>query len=52
VTNLDTQLAQLETAQLVRRANDAEAAFQFKHTLTQETVYQSLLRAKRREIHA
>jgi tetratricopeptide (TPR) repeat protein len=50
--NLDTQLAQLETAQLVRRANDAEAAFQFKHTLTQETVYQSLLRAKRREIHA
>jgi tetratricopeptide (TPR) repeat protein len=50
--NLDTSLAQLETAQLVRRADDAETAFQFKHTLTQETVYQSLLRAQRREIHA
>ena len=50
--NLITQLAQLETAQLVRRVEDAESAFQFKHTLTQETVYQSLLRAKRREVHA
>ncbi|MDE3090294.1 MAG: hypothetical protein KGJ80_13010, partial [Chloroflexota bacterium] len=50
--NLESQLAQLETAQLVRRADDAETAFQFKHTLAQETVYQSLLRAKRREIHA
>ena len=50
--NLDTQLIQLETAQLVRRAEGAESAFQFKHTLTQETVYASLLRAKRREVHA
>jgi tetratricopeptide (TPR) repeat protein len=49
--NLAVQLDQLESAQLVRRAEDSEPAFQFKHTLTQETVYQSLLRAKRREIH-
>jgi len=49
---LTASLAQLETADLVRRATDAEPGYQFKHTLTQETVYQSLLRAKRREIHA
>jgi tetratricopeptide (TPR) repeat protein len=50
--DLNTQLTQLETAQLVRRAEDAESAFQFKHTLTQETVYGSLLRARRRLVHA
>lgn len=50
--DLNTQLIQLETAQLVRRAEDAESAFQFKHTLTQETVYGSLLRARRRLVHA
>ncbi len=50
--NLDAQLAQLETADLVRRAIGTEFSFQFRHTLTQETIYQSLLRAKRREMHA
>ncbi len=50
--NLDIQLAQLEAADLVRHAVDAEFTFQFRHTLTQETVYESLLRARRREIHA
>ncbi len=49
--NLDNQLAELESAQIVRRAEDPELAYLFKHTLTQETAYQSLLQKRRREIH-
>ncbi len=49
--SLDTRLAQLEHAQLVRRADDSDPAYLFKHTLTQETAYQSLLVKARREIH-
>ena len=49
--NLDTWLAQLEGAQLVRQLEHVEATYQFRHTLTQETVYQSLLRSTRREVH-
>ncbi len=48
---LTTQLEQLENAQLVRRAPDEELSYLFKHTLTQETAYESLLLKKRREIH-
>ncbi|MBI5649830.1 MAG: hypothetical protein HZC40_05185 [Chloroflexi bacterium] len=48
---LDSTLTQLERAQLVRQLNDVEATYQFRHTLTQETIYQSLLRTTRREIH-
>lgn len=50
--NVNGALAQLEATQIIRRADDNDPSFQFKHTLAQETVYQSLLRAKRREIHA
>lgn len=46
---IETILSQLETAQLVRAAGEWE--YLFKHTLTQETVYESLLRSTRREIH-
>ncbi len=49
--SLDTQLAQIENAQLVRRLPDAELAYLFKHALTQETAYESLLLKTRREIH-
>jgi tetratricopeptide (TPR) repeat protein len=49
--SLDARLGQLENAQLVRRADDPELAYLFKHTLTQETAYQSLLLKTRREIH-
>ena len=54
--NLATQLTQLESAQLVRRADDPSAgsgdlAYLFKHTLTQETTYASLLKKRRSEIH-
>lgn len=48
---VDHQLDRLEMAQLVRRSDDQEAAYLFKHTLTQETAYQSLLQKRRREVH-
>jgi tetratricopeptide (TPR) repeat protein len=48
---LAVQLAQLENAQLVRRAADEEMAYLFKHALTQEAAYETLLVKKRREIH-
>ena len=49
---LHSTLTELERAQLVRQLNDIEATYQFRHTLTQETIYQSLLRTTRREIHS
>jgi hypothetical protein len=42
--NLQTQLAQLETAQLVHHLADEEPAYIFRHTLTQESAYDSLLK--------
>ncbi len=48
---LDTLLTQLETAQLVRRADNAELEYLFKHTLTQETAYESLLKQDRKRLH-
>ncbi len=48
--NLDTELTELENAQLVHCAEDEELACLFKHTLTQEAAYESLLLKKRREI--
>ena len=48
---IDQTLEKLEAAQLVRRADDPELAYSFKHTLTQETAYQSLLQKRRREVH-
>ncbi len=49
--NLDRSLAQLENSQLIRRAEDLDVAYAFKHTLSQETAYASLLVKKRREVH-
>jgi predicted ATPase len=48
---LGAQLDRLENAQLLRRADDSELAYSFKHTLTQKTAYQSLLQKRRREVH-
>lgn len=48
---LTRQLGQLENIQLVRRLNDADPAYMFKHVLAQETTYQSLLVKTRRDIH-
>ncbi|MGB8644915.1 MAG: hypothetical protein WCF84_06740 [Anaerolineae bacterium] len=44
-------LAQLENAQLVGNGAGNELVYRFKHALTQEAAYQSLLVKKRREIH-
>jgi tetratricopeptide (TPR) repeat protein len=49
--NLETQLAQLESAQLVHSASEDERTYVFKHNLTQEAAYESLLLKQRREIH-
>ncbi len=57
--NLDAQLVQLENAQLVRRLVEEDPssgsgqglAYLFKHALTQEAAYESLLLRARREIH-
>ncbi len=49
--NLFTQLAQLESAQLIRRLADEDLTYLFKHALTQEAAYQSLLLKTRREMH-
>ena len=49
--NLVSQLDQLETAQLVRRADEPDVAYLFKHALTRESAHESLLRKDRREIH-
>ncbi|HEX7588335.1 MAG TPA: hypothetical protein VF478_08480 [Anaerolineae bacterium] len=46
-----TQLAQLESAQLVRRTSDPDRSYIFKHALTQDTAYESLLHAQRRDLH-
>lgn len=44
-------LGELEAAGLVHRLSESEPAYLFKHTLTQETAYQSLLNRSRRDIH-
>jgi tetratricopeptide (TPR) repeat protein len=48
---IETTLAQLESAQLVRRLSDEDLAYIFKHVFTQDAAYQSLLVKQRREIH-
>lgn len=49
---LDTHLAQLQRADLVReKARRPELEYMFKHSLTQEAAYDSLLLERRREFH-
>lgn len=50
--NLESQLAQLDAQQIIRQVSASELEYMFKHTLTQETVYQALLKKARRDIHA
>src|SRR5919202_249990 len=49
--DLDAQLAKLEDAQLVRHLAEEELTYLFKHALTQETAYESLLHKTRRDLH-
>lgn len=51
MADVESRLFQLESAQLVRRLTEEEGTFIFKHTLTQEVAYGSLLLKKRSEIH-
>lgn len=48
---LNVQLAQLEDAQLVLRAPDEDSVYLFNNALTLESVYESLLLKRRKEIH-
>ena len=48
---VESQLAKLEIAELVRRAHEAELTYLFKHGLVQETAYGSLLKQDRKRLH-
>ena len=50
---LDDALAQLVNAELIfRRGTPPDAEYTFKHALVQDTAYGTLLRGRRRQIHA
>ncbi len=51
MNGLTEQLKQLENAELVRSLPDDDRAFLFKHALTHESAYESLLLKERRAIH-
>ena len=51
-TCVDNDLSCLETNELIReRVRDPELEYMFRHALTQETAYESLLAARRKELH-
>ncbi len=50
--NIDPLLTQLENVQLLHRLSEPpDLVYVFKHALTQEAAYDSLLKAKRAELH-
>ncbi len=49
--SLPNALGAMERAQLVRRLDDSDAAFLFKHALVQDTAYSSMLRHERKRLH-
>jgi tetratricopeptide (TPR) repeat protein len=51
MNNLDAELAQLETAQLVRRVEDEEETYVFRHVLVQDAASESLLNQERKRLH-
>ncbi len=48
---LETQLARLESSELVRRLRDEELTYLFKHALVQDTARASLLMHERKRLH-
>lgn len=48
---LDDALRALESRELIRADDTAADAFRFKHVLTQEAAYNSLLLSRRKELH-
>ena len=50
--DIDVELSHLEREELIReRAREPEVEYIFKHALTQDVAYESLLRPRRRELH-
>lgn len=49
--NLEALLAQLEASELVRRRDEVEPVYSFKHALVQDTAYATLLKGDRKVIH-
>jgi predicted ATPase len=49
--SLAADLVQLETADLVRRLEEAELTYQFRHALTQDAAYALLLKPDRVRLH-
>ena len=49
--DVQAQLTQLENDQFVRRLNDEELTYIFKHVLVRDTAYESLLKQQRRQLH-
>ncbi len=49
--HLPSLLSQLEINELIQRDDSPDLSFLFKHALTQESAYGSLLRSKRSELH-
>lgn len=49
--SLASDLVQLETADLVRRLEEAELTYQFRHALTQDAAYALLLKNERIRLH-
>lgn len=49
--DISFRLAQLETTELVRRLQEIEEAYLFKHALVQDTAYSSLLKNERKRLH-
>jgi class 3 adenylate cyclase/tetratricopeptide (TPR) repeat protein len=50
--DIDVELSHLEREQLIReRAREPEMEYIFKHALTQDVAYESLVRPRRRELH-
>ncbi len=51
-TGVDNDLSRMETNELIReRARHPELEYMFRHALTQETAYESLLASRRKELH-
>jgi class 3 adenylate cyclase/tetratricopeptide (TPR) repeat protein len=52
-TELDSTLAHLRQSEIVQRIDDQDATrYTFKHALLRDVAYESLLRSRRRELHA
>lgn len=49
--HLPSLLSQLEANELIHRDDSPDLSYLFKHALTQESAYESLLKSKRTELH-